>query len=86
MSKPLEANGAGQRATTKEATMAQLLPVGSLVEADVVGTPGTFRVIEGHREPEAGSVWIRETGLHLRGQEPFVIEWLVERIRLVEAG
>ena len=60
---------------------------GQLVEADVIGTPGTFRVIAGHREPQAGLVWIRETGLHLRaGSEPFVIEWPVEKLRLVPRG
>ena len=60
--------------------------IGALVEADVIGTAGTFRVIEGHREPEAGKVWIRETGLHLvAGYEPFVIEWAVDSLRVVEA-
>tara|TARA_R110000822_G_scaffold120633_4_gene254156 strand:- start:2528 stop:2734 length:207 start_codon:yes stop_codon:yes gene_type:complete len=60
------------------------IELGALVEADVIGTPGTFRTIEGHRAPEAGKVWIRETGLHLRaGVEAFVIEWPIVELREV---
>ena len=59
--------------------------IGSLVETEVIGTPGTFRVIRGHRAPESGKVWIRETGLHIRkGYEPFVIEWPIEKLSIVE--
>lgn len=62
----------------------QEIAVGTLIEADVIGTRGTFRVIEGHRVAEAGKTWIRETGLHLtRGVEPFVIEWPTDEIRVV---
>ena len=57
--------------------------IGSLVEADVIGTPGTFRVVEGPRTPEPGMLWIRETGLHLKGQEPFLIEWPADELREV---
>ena len=65
--------------------MTYTLTINSIVEADVIGKPGTFRVIEGHRAPESGKVWIRETGLHIcKGYEPFVIEWPVEKLRIVE--
>lgn len=61
------------------------IKVGALVEAlDVIGCSGCFRVIEGHRAPQPGKVWIRETGLRVVGQ-PFVIEWPIEKIRVVEA-
>lgn len=60
------------------------IKVGSLVEADVIGTAGCFRVIEGYRPAEAGKVWIRETGLACVG-EPFVIEWDADKLRVVEA-
>ena len=59
-------------------------PIGSLVEAEVLGTKGTFRVIQGHRAAETGKVWIRETGLHLRkGYEPFVTEWPIEKVYVI---
>jgi len=60
--------------------------LGSLVEAPVIGTPGTFRVtdLDGLAD---GEVWIRETGLHLggapEGYEPFVISWPVAELRVV---
>ncbi len=59
--------------------------LGSLVEADVIGTRGTFRVIEGQRAPERGQVWIRETGLGVDLSDPFVIEWAIAELRVVEA-
>jgi len=60
--------------------------LGQLVEAPVVGCAGTFRVIQGAYEPEAGKVWLRECGLHItKGYEPFVIEWPIEDLRVVEA-
>ena len=64
--------------------------VGSLVEAPVVGCAGTFRVIEnpfGSVGPPTreGHVWLRETGLHVcKGHEPFVIEWPIDKIHVVE--
>lgn len=69
----------------QEGTM-HTLSIGSLVEAEVIGTPGTFRVIEGHRPAQAGMVWLRETGLHVvAGYEPFVIEWAARECREVVA-
>jgi len=71
--------------------MNQIVPTtGSLVEAKVIGTPGTFRVIEnpfGSQGPATreGHVWLRETGLHIcKGYEPFVIEWAIDDLRVVE--
>lgn len=63
------------------------IKVGSLVEADVIGTPGTFRVIEAPFAPREGHTWIRETGLHIcKGYEPFVIDWPIDQIRVVEGA
>ncbi|HIF23206.1 MAG TPA: hypothetical protein EYQ27_15210 [Gemmatimonadetes bacterium] len=62
--------------------------LGSIVEAPVLGTYGTFRVIESplaHRETLPSHVWLRETGLHIcKGYEPFVTECPADDIRVVE--
>ena len=62
------------------------LTVGTLVEADILGTPGTFRVVEGPFAAQDGEVWIRETGLHQKGQEPFLIAWPADKCRAIPAG
>ena len=62
--------------------------VGSLVEAPVIGCAGTFRVIEcphSDHKTDPRFVWLRETGMHIcKGYEPFVIEWPINDIQVVE--
>ena len=37
------------------------------------------------RATSEGHVWLRETGLHIcKGYEPFVIEWPIDKIHVVE--
>lgn len=66
-----------------EATNTREPKVGSLVEAPVIGTLGTMRVIEGPWPAQPGHVWLRETGLTLPKGEPFVVEWSVTELRIV---
>jgi hypothetical protein len=64
--------------------------VGSLVEASVPGCAGTFRVIKNPLrnkgiETREGHVWLRETGLGIPvGFMPFVTEWPIDELRVVE--